>query len=179
MQNTAKVIEMADWTKAKVKAPRLPHNFEAALNKVRPMVYGWMKAEALFESNTKAVATAVYQAYELYKKESGTGTRVDFARHFDTTIPADAKTRDVEDNPTYNKLNYLIDKIGKPAANPPADPETPRLTVEEKRKAMRADWMSFRRRFANKPIELDAVSELLANILKEIWTEEAVKEVVA
>jgi hypothetical protein len=69
----------------------------------------------------------------------------------------------------------LIDQVGKPESQR----ATPTVSVKEKRAKMRADYVSFRRRFAKKPISIGDVDELLKHILTEIWTEDAVQEVIA
>ena len=161
----------------RVAKPRLPQKFEAAMAQAKPMFASWLKAETAFIQNTEVVARTIRHAFDLYSK-SHTGGRVGFARLFDATIPEEAKTRDLGDNRTYNRLNYLIDKVGKPA--PEVDPDAPpRMSVTDRRAAMHAAWLSWRRKHATKPIPISEVESLLRNLLAELWTEEAADEVLA
>lgn len=179
MNSTATVVDLSAWTAKGIRMPRLPNSFTGIMSKVRPLFASWMKADMAFEKNTKVVGIAVREAYDLYMKENPNGTRVAFARHFDETIAEDAKTRDLADNATYNRLNYMIDKVGKPQEEGDDETENTRVPVAEKRKHMHADWVSFRRRFKAKTIVIGDVEKLLTEVLTEIWTEEAVKEVLA
>lgn len=147
---------------------------ETLLAKVKPQFTEWLEADRSFQKNTMTVAMQVRKAWDLYREGDNEG-RVGFARFFDPSIPEDAKTRDLANNATYNRLNYLIDQVAKERR----EPATPRETVEEKRKRMHRDYLSFRRRFARKPITLADVDELLKTVLAEIWTEEAIKDVLA
>lgn len=168
---------LARWITNDVRVPRVNGGkLDTIIAKVKPIFAEWLKADHAWERNTLQVGMAIRIAWNAYAKESDAG-RVGFARLFDDRIPEDAKTRDLADNTTYNRLNYLIDKIGKPKEE--SDPEEPRVTVSEKRAKMQADYLSFKRRFAKKPIAMSDVEKLIAGMLAEIWNEEAVKEVLA
>lgn len=143
------------------------------LAKVRPAFTSWLETDRAFQKDTATVAMQVRKAWELYK-EGENATRAGFARLFDSRIAEDVKTRDLADNATYNRLNYLIDQVGREGRA-----ETPREPVTEKRKRIQHEWMRFRKSHAKKPIELSEVETLLAHVLAQIWNEEAVKEVIA
>ncbi len=170
------IVSIAHWTENKIRMPKAGASFKDALDKVKPVFATWMQADNVFEKNTRTLAAAIRHAFDLYKAESKTGTRVDFARFFDTGIPAGAVSRDLKANATYNRLNYLLDKHGRTSGE---SNRAERVPVTERRKKVHADWLQFRRRYAKKPIALPEVEALMQRVLTELWPEEAVKEVLA
>lgn len=158
---------------------RLPAKLDAALAQVKPMFAEWLKTEAAFIHDTAIVARAVRHAFDLYQAVNTEG-RVGFARLFDTKIPEGAKTRDLGENRTYNRLNYLIDKVaGRPAGEDDRQERAPRLSAEERKAAMHATWLSWRRKHAKAPITIDEVEDLLKKLLAEAFSEQAAEEVIA
>jgi hypothetical protein len=123
----------------------------------------------------------VKRAFDLYLKDEANTGRVGFARLFDPRIPADAKSRDVENNRTYNKLNYLIDKVYKRAhadeGAEDAEVTKIRLSIEERRHKIQTDWIRFKKSYKSRTITVDAVEALLTTVLAELWPEKKVKDV--
>lgn len=159
-----------------IHAGKLPNRLDALIAKVKPMFVEWLRADKTWERNTSVVATAVHKAWVAFGKDGG-ASRVEFARLFDESIAEGTKTRELASNATYNRLNYLIDKVGKPRTQD-EDAETERVTLAEKRTKMKNDFVSFKRRFAHKAIAIADVETLIAKMLGVIWTDEAIGEVV-
>lgn len=153
------------------RVPKPARTFAADIERVKPLFATWLKADEAFERNTQAVAIAVSHSFGLFKKENPNGTRVAFARYFDSKIPETATTRDLGDNATYNRLNYLLDKIANPNRG-----ATDRVSVIDRRKKMHADWLQWRRQHARKTITMDDVEDLVKSLLAELWPEETVVE---
>lgn len=166
---------MTNVTTFAVRPGRLPNKLPALLDKVRPMFNEWLAADNTFQKSTAVVAAAVRKAFDLYSESSDAG-RVGFARLFDATIPEDAKSRDLASNATYNRLNYLVDKIGKTSSNP----HGPRPTVTERRQKVQKDWTEFRKKHdKQRKVDMREVEQLVVRILAELWPEEKVKELIA
>lgn len=170
--------ELSRWVASDVKLSRLPKTLSGVLSMVKPIFDEWMQAGETFEHNTKTVAYAVRKAWEIYSQDD-TSTRVGFARLFDTTIPEDAKFRDVTSNATYNRLFYLVDKVGNPQRQLEENTETKYVSVTEKRARIHKEWLKFRRQFGKNPEYLQAAEKLLQHALATIWSEEVVKELIA
>jgi hypothetical protein len=166
------------WISEDVKPGPLGTKLPAVISKVRPMFIEWMTAQQQIEKNTVILAVAVKKAYDLYSQGVNDG-RVGFARLFDTTIAADAKTRDLSDNPVYNRLNYLLDKVAKVSTGSSDTITTTRATVEEKREKVQEKWVAFRKAHKGKSISLADVEGLVTRILSDIWPEKVVEDVLA
>src|SRR4051812_12656932 len=98
---TAKVLAFEDvrpedFASHDIRVPRLAHKLNDAIEQVKPFFTEWMKASNVFKKNTEEVAHAIDRAFKIYNSSVDEPTRVGFARLFDETIPADAKSRDVE-----------------------------------------------------------------------------------
>lgn len=175
--NALKTENVLDFASRPVAVGRLPHSFAGIIEKVKPLFAGWLDASGVFEKNTIAVGAAIKQTYALFMKEFPEGTRVGFARYFDTSIAEDARTRDLKSNAVYNRLNYLLDKVGREASEGEASEE--RETITAKRERMRSDLERFRRKFRGKALTFKDVEVILRAVLGELWKPEAVDEVLA
>lgn len=158
-----------------IKPLRLSSNFEAALQEVKPLFKNWLEADSTFTKNTKTVAKAVRAAWQLYQKQEGHQGRIGFARLFDPSIPEGKTARELWENKTFNRMNYLIDKVGRVV---PEGEAAERVPVKEKRVKMRRLINRFDKKHAKGTIKLEDVHELIKSLLAQIWPEEGVQEVI-
>lgn len=175
--------DVRNWVAVEMTTAKLPVKLEAAVAAVKPLFQQWLAAERMFAVNTLALAAEIQSCYAAFQAKAGEGaSRVAFARLFDSSIVPEAKTRDLSDNRTYNRLNYLIDKVGKPQQaqigdGGDADSGASRETVTEKRQRMQRDWAQFKRKYGRKPaVPLVEVEALVKTLLTELWAEEVVVE---
>lgn len=159
--------EVSRFVTGKLRAEKMPDKLSGMLVKVRPLFTEWMQADAAFTANTATVAAAVRKTFDTFMAETPNGTRVGFARLFDTTITGDAKTRDLGDNAVYNRLNYLIDKV----AGGKASARTERILAEQRRAKVHEDWLKFKKAHPQGKIPMPEVEQLVKSILEDIWNE--------
>lgn len=161
------------WVSGEIKRLRIGGDLSAAIEGVKPLFFNWLKADTVFEKNTVTLAKAMRKAWELYQKQENHGGRVGLVRLLDASIPEGKTARDLFSNPTFNRMNYLIDKVGRK----PAD-SSDRIPVAQKRKRMSKAIATFHKQFARKQITLADVDTLVATLLAEIWPENGVAEVI-
>lgn len=161
------------WATASIKPGKLSSNFDTVMQEVKPLFTDWLKAETTFTKNTKTVAGMVRKAWQMYQKQEDHQGRIGLARLFDPSIPEGKTARELQSNPTYNRMNYLIDQVGKPKAE-----AAERVPVKAKREKMRRMISKFHKQYARKTITLADVDELVAALLAQIWTEDGVQEVI-
>lgn len=171
---TARVIPFdkfphENFAAIELHAPKVARNLDEAVKQVRPLFMEWIAADTLFEKNTLEVAKAIARVWNIYNASEEKTSRVGFARLFDTKIPDGAKTRDVENNATYNKLNYLLYKV-LPAGEGAAPAISAKQRAETRQRALRADWRAFEKYWdGNKEVSLDyvkaAVSKMIARFV--------------
>lgn len=179
--NTARVIDFRPkhqrFTAEELHLPKLPKTLDEVIRQVKPLFTEWMLAEATFEHNTLEVAKAVSRAWEIYKGAEPAGTKIGFARLLDTTIPEDAKTRDLGDNPTYNRIQYLLNKVGTTGERPEAPDREERL--KKRQRALRGEWRRWVKSARLGAAELNSVRGLVVSLLGQFMPAENVKRAIA
>lgn len=159
-----------------LRMPRLSKSsFETVLAQVKPMFAEWLTADGIFQANTLTVAKAVTQCWELCKAENPTTTKVGFARYFDTSIPENARFRDLTGNATYNRLMYLLNKVAVRTGGTPAVP--PSVRAKQKETSMRKCWRAFVKASGTKPVPVEQVQTLLENMLAIVLQPGAIERV--
>lgn len=180
MSNTAKVVDFTEFhaenfSAKEIRIPKISKHFEDAIKQVRPLFEEWLHADHVFEHNTIEVAKAISAAWSIFKGTEG-ATKVAFARYFDSTIPADAVTRDVVGNATFNRIQYLLHKVI------PAGEGTNTMSAAERSKQrekdLRREWKAFVRKYKQENVELAEIQEAVTRLLRVFMTESAVERVI-
>ncbi len=165
-------------TREEMKSPRLSKSFEQALATVRPMFKEWMIADGVFQANTLVIAKSMSQVYDLYKAENPEGTKIKFARYFDPGIKEDARMRDIMDNATYNRINYLLNKVATRTAN-----GTPQVSPAERAKqrvtTLRRNWRAWLKTAEDGAIPVEDVKAIVYKMLIVVLPESTVEQILA
>lgn len=179
--NAARVIDFRPkhqkFTAEELHLPKLPRTLDEVIRQVKPLFTEWMLAEGTFEHNTLEVAKAVTRAWEIYKGAEPAGTKIGFARLFDATIAEDAKGRDLGNNPTYNRIQYLLNKVGMTGERPEPADRGDRL--RKRQRAVRGEWRRFVKETRLGAAELTAVRGLVVSLLVQFMPEEKVRRAIA
>lgn len=170
-------FHVEDFVSKQLHAPKLTSKLEDVIAHVKPVFEAWMIADGVFKKNTLEVAKAIGKAWGVYNVTSEVPSKIGFARLFDTSIPEHAKTRDVEDNAVYNKINYLLYKV-----IPSGQGQVPKRVTSEERKAKREqkvlslknDWKGFKRKFKGSSDEVEEVQGLLEVMLRKVTSSKLV-----
>lgn len=178
MRNTAKVLEFApkqdEFAAHEIRVPKIPRNLDDTIALVKPIFEEWILAEHTFEHNTLEVAKAVSRAWDLFKVSQPDGTKAVFARLFDDSIPEDAKVRDLVDNSTYNRIQYLLHKVA-PGGGGSRTSAKDRTALRVK--VLRGEWKRFARGFEKAGIE--DLQAFVAHVLAEFLPETVVDKILS